>query len=202
MIESLFYIDLLKTNEQYVMDLPNIYINGIFWGTSEIQVGGDLKITGKNFKSKIHLDAYSGAISGDISNGKDQILYKIDGNLLDKIYLEKDGKRTLFYDKSEIKFAKAAIKDLELLEENHSRKKWHEFVLNVYKNNSDGAQKEKSKIEEKEREERRKREENNIEWKPKFFEKQSGHFWFKNGLNRPLEITIEKGKGLFSRWFS
>lgn len=199
---SLFYVDLLNTNEQYMMTLPAIIINGVFFGTSEIQIGGNVIITGKDFKTKISIDSSSLSVKGNIKNSKDEVLYTVEGEVDGKVYIVKNKEKKVIYDASEVQYSLPKFKKFSELEENHSRKKWHHFASAVHQGDNDTAQVEKTKIEEKEREERKRREEVEEEWTPKHFIKSKDYFLPKNGKNRSLEVSHDKEKGFFSKWFS
>jgi hypothetical protein len=173
-VEGNHILELQKLDEAYEITWPTLVARGILWGNARIEHGGNLVVycekTG--YKAQINFDKSDHKLSGHIYRKKDKI-YKIEGDLTDKIYIQeeknKSSKRVLI-DATNIKREKFVIPDITTQNENESRRVWHSVTFPLKTGDLDRAAKNKIEIEEHQRRLAKARKEKGEVWVPKLFQ--------------------------------
>ncbi|KAG2202045.1 hypothetical protein INT47_006237, partial [Mucor saturninus] len=163
---------IMLKDETYTITMPNMYVKGILFGRMELELGGqcyvDCKETGfrceLEFKTKGFFTGERDVVVGNvIDTTTGQIVCSVSGNWADKIYMTKEGVKSILFDASTaISHPKivAEIKDQGPLE---SRRVWSKVTDAIHRRDMDTATDEKTVVEDNQRQERNQRA---IEGKP------------------------------------
>ena len=150
-----FCIDLIEFSESYLIEFPKIMVNGIVFGKSGIDNGGEFKITCKETNLVSNVSFHSSKqhkISGDITSiDKKNLFYKISGSMKEKVIIQNDDKKEESIEIFEKKVLKKFVENIENQKMNESRKLWYPVTDAIIKGDSDSALKFKSELEDQQR---------------------------------------------------
>ncbi|CAH00492.1 oxysterol-binding protein related protein HES1 [Kluyveromyces lactis] len=174
-----------KLNEQYLITLPPLHIEGLLAASPFVELEGKSYIQASNglycsieFSGKGYFSGKKNSFKARIfksfndSNDKHNALYTIAGQW-SKISHISSGKsksgETVFYDASKLSVETLTVKSIEEQHPLESRKAWQLVAAATKSGNFDLIHQEKTKLEEKQRELRREEEAKGIDWQRRWF---------------------------------
>jgi hypothetical protein len=174
---ALLHLD--EFNEDYLITLPNLHIEGVYSGAPFVELNSASYIASSSgYTAKIDysgrgwLSGKKNTFSATLypSDKPKDILYHIDGQWNDSFKI-KDAKKTEVdvYEAKKSPTTQLIIAPIEQQHELESRRAWQQVAAGISKGDMDLTQAEKSKIEEAQRELRRKEKEGGTSWERRFF---------------------------------
>ncbi|KIW08426.1 uncharacterized protein PV09_01329 [Verruconis gallopava] len=172
-------LHLNEYDEDYLITLPNLHIEGVYTGAPFVELDSSSYITSSSgFTAKID---YSGR--GWISGKKNtfsatlystekpkDVHYYVDGQWNEAFKIKDSKKQEIdAYDASQCPTTKLMIAPIEEQHPLESRRAWQHVAAAINKGDMEVTQAEKSKIENEQRDLRKKEKEEGVEWERKFF---------------------------------
>ncbi|KAI9148519.1 Oxysterol-binding protein OBPa [Blastocladiella emersonii ATCC 22665] len=167
-------------DEEYILNLPNVYARGLLFGTMILELGDNVTIKCPKtdlvceleFKVKGYFTGSYNALGGKIKRiSKRDTLYELSGKWSDKSFIKpaKGDTAVLFSAEDEHIHPKLVAPEAEQ-EQYESRRLWSKVTAAIADRDLDTATDEKTKIEARQRANRIAREERGDAWSPRFFE--------------------------------
>jgi hypothetical protein len=175
-------LHLNEFNEDYLITLPNLHIEGLYSGAPFVELNSSSWIVSSSgYTAKID---YSGRgwLSGKKntflatlypSDQPKDVLYYVDGQWNESFRI-RDAKKTEIgeYEPKNSPVTHLTIAPIEQQHPLESRRAWQQVAAGISKGDMETTQLEKSKIENEQREMRKKEKEEGTEWERKFFTRQ------------------------------
>ncbi|KAI9749756.1 MAG: hypothetical protein M4579_006757 [Chaenotheca gracillima] len=205
-----------KTEEQYLITLPSLHIEGLIYGSPFVELNKTTFITSSSgFTSKIDYSG-KGWLSGKKNSftstvyptpksfgDKEDVLFAIDGQWTDSFHI-KDAKTKKEIDSFSAKATKTTPLKVAPLEEQdplESRRAWHAVASAIAKGDMDTTSAEKAKIENSQRDLRKKEQSEGKDWERRYFSRQESDPTFEQLGPKVGEKFIEADKtGGVWRW--
>lgn len=209
---ALLHID--EYNEDYLITLPNLHIEGLLSGAPFVELNGTSHIVSSSgFIGKVEY-AGRGWISGKknsfsatlskASSPKDP-LFSLEGQWTEAFTLKegkggKNGKIVDQWDPAAHPTTKLIVAPVESQGEMESRRAWQKVATGIQHGNMDEVHAYKSEIEENQRAMRKKEKEEGREWQRRYFSKVSQYPKFERlAMSINESIDAEKTGGVW-RW--
>ncbi|KJA25929.1 hypothetical protein HYPSUDRAFT_36768 [Hypholoma sublateritium FD-334 SS-4] len=172
---------------EYVITMPNMYARGILFGKMVLELGDTC--TAKNdkhgivcdleFKTKGFFSGTYNALAGRVRHNATDV-GEVSGrwsHVMDFKH-SKSGKKRVLFDavKDGQNVSPQWVPPIEDQEPNESRRLWVQLTDAIGAKDMERATTAKTAVEDAQREERKKREELGVDYVPRFFEKQGGHW--------------------------
>lgn len=177
-----------RPGEEYVITNPNIYARGILFGTMLMELGDDVTVYCEKtdlraeitFKVKGYFSGTYNAIVGTIKRASTgTILYELSGKWTDTIFINRPREPpVVFLHVPSCHSARKLVAPCSRQDPYESRRLWSHVTEALLKTDFDKASEEKNKIEEAQRTLTKLREDENIDWRPKFFRRGQDDFWY------------------------
>lgn len=182
-------LHLEKFNEDYLITLPNLHIEGVYSGAPFVELNSASYITSSSgYSAKIDysgrgwLSGKKNTFSATLypSDKPKEVLYTVDGQWNDTFKI-KDAKKNEIdvYEAKKSPVTQLQIAPIEQQHELESRRAWQQVAAGISKGDMDTTQAEKSKIEEAQRALRKKEKESGTSWERKFFTRTEKHDVFE-----------------------
>ena len=210
-------LHLAPYNEDYLITLPPLYIEGLITGSPYVELDKKTYITSSsgytaciNYSGRGWLSGKKNTFTASLyETGKDKnVLYTIEGQW-NEAFKTKDAKTKNTVDEyraSDSKTTPLKLQPIDQQDELESRRAWYKVARGIEVGDMDAVSREKSAIENGQRELRRKEKEEGREWERRYFNRVDRHERFeeladKVGAERDERLTNgvwvfdeEKGK--------
>lgn len=158
-------------NETYMITLPNLHIEGLFFGAPYVELEGKSYIQSNtgykatiDYSGKGYFSGKKNSFKAKIVKNSDpkKVLYSVHGQWSDlsKIKNESTGKEQVFLESKKITSAEWSVKPVEEQNELESRRFWKPVAEAIKKGDYDLIHREKSKIENDQRQMRKEEQDN------------------------------------------
>lgn len=176
---------LLKHNEEYIVGLPNLHLEGFITFAPYIELDGGSTI--KSSTGYTASMAYSGAgyfrgkkhtLSAEIKNPQGEVLYTVQGQWDTKLTITDvaTNKTEVFVShEAEAPVPKMDVTPVEEQHELESRRAWKEVAEAIKSNDTDGVWQHKSALEQAQRDQRKREQEEGVSWKSRWFTQWEGN---------------------------
>lgn len=187
-------LSLLDRDEEYILTFPSAYGRSILtvpWFEMGGLVAIDCPKTGYHtdieFLTKPFYSNKKNQIQGSIYGPDKKVLYTLDGewNGVMNIKTGKKPSEILVNTHSEI--IKKQVRSIDKQEDYESRRLWREVTYFLKNKQMNLATQAKQKIEQIQRDDAKYRRENNIKWKPRYFQEQGENWIYVNPLVKRLQ---------------
>lgn len=166
-------------NEDYLITLPNLHIEGVYGGSPYVELNSNSYITSSSgFTAKIDYSG-KGWLSGKKnsftatlypSDRPKDVLYNVSGQWNSQFKITDAKKNEVdAYDAKSTPVTKLQVVPIDQQHELESRRAWQQVAAGISKGDMDVTSAEKSKIEEAQRALRKQEKEGNTQWERKFF---------------------------------
>jgi hypothetical protein len=199
-------------NEDYLITLPSLHIEGLITGSPYVELNGSTYIqSSTGYTAKIDYSG-KGWVSGKKNTfsatlypeGKEKdIIYKADGQWTDTWQI-KDGKKTVIetFDHKTIKTTPLTVAPIEEQDDFETRRAWKKVSDAINKGDMDLTSAEKTIIETRQREMRKQEKEAGREWERKFFTRADDFPQFKSlaaKVGEPINDSQTNGVWAFDQ---
>ncbi|XP_070199099.1 oxysterol-binding protein-related protein 8-like isoform X4 [Littorina saxatilis] len=206
LLEGVATLTFLERGEDYYITMPYAHCKGILIGTLTMELGGKVTIdcpkTGYKCEMDFKLKPFLGSgqasnrIHGKIMMGSD-VLSVIDGHWDQEIYIKDrtlDKKREVFWSPTpDIRAGRLKRYTVPLTDQfpHESERLWSKVSKAVVAGDMQTATDEKYVVEEEQRKQTRERKQSNVEWMPRYFEKDhlNGGWIYKYADDRPWDAV-------------
>ncbi|KAF8539301.1 hypothetical protein BDD12DRAFT_104917 [Trichophaea hybrida] len=168
-----------KFNEDYLITLPSLHIEGIVYGSPYVELNKSSTITSSSgyvatidYSGKGWISGKKNSFTATLTReGSKEVLYTIDGQWTDKFVI-KEGKtknELCTYDAKTTKTTPLYVAPIEEQDPLESRRAWQKVQEAIIRGDMETTGIEKSKIENEQREMRKQEKEENREWERRYF---------------------------------
>jgi hypothetical protein len=172
-------LHLKEYNEDYLITLPNLHIEGVYSGAPFVELNSTSWITSSSgYTAKIDysgrgwLSGKKNSFSATLypSDKPKDAIYLVDGQWNESFRIRDAKKNEIdVYEPKKSPTTKLSIVPIEQQHPLESRRAWQQVAASISKGDMDTTQGEKSKIENEQREMRKKEKEGGKDWERKFF---------------------------------